>query len=99
MGGNSLGTSMQFDSFRFPAMEIARSQFEIEQNQWICFAMDPLKLYDRVFKAILIYCSPSAKLFLDLLLMNGVKLMLKMGWRRGDLIKSSKTNANYDLSK
>ncbi|PWA53952.1 hypothetical protein CTI12_AA440330 [Artemisia annua] len=80
MVGNSLGTSMQFDTFGFTAAEIARSQSEKEQNQ------RPSAIPGPAPDELIVPATDPI----------GVRLMLKMGWRRGQSIKSSKPNAHYD---
>ncbi|XP_071692743.1 G patch domain-containing protein TGH [Rutidosis leptorrhynchoides] len=78
--GNSLGTSMQFDTFGFTAAEIARKQSEKEQNERPSVIPGP---------------APD-ELIVPATDPIGVRLMLKMGWRRGQSVKSSKNNSNYD---
>ncbi|GJT02330.1 G patch domain-containing protein TGH [Tanacetum coccineum] len=80
MVGNSLGTSTQFDTFGNTAAEIARRQFEKEQNQ------RPSAIPGPAPDELIVPATDPI----------GVRLMLKMGWRRGQSIKSSKTNAHYD---
>ncbi|KAL8244195.1 hypothetical protein R6Q59_010453 [Mikania micrantha] len=77
--GNSLGTSMQFDTFGFTAAEIARKQSEKEQNERPSAIPGP---------------APD-ELVLPATDPIGVRLMLKMGWRRGQSVKSSKST-HYD---
>ncbi|KAI7736140.1 hypothetical protein M8C21_026402, partial [Ambrosia artemisiifolia] len=77
--GNSLGTSMQFDTFGFTAAEIARKQSEKEQNERPSAIPGP---------------APD-ELVVPAIDPIGVRLMLKMGWRRGQSVKSSKST-HYD---
>ncbi|KAF5807364.1 putative G patch domain-containing protein [Helianthus annuus] len=77
--GNSLGTSMQFDTFGFTAAEIARKQSEKEQNE------RPSAIPGPAPDELVVPATDSI----------GVRLMLKMGWRRGQSIKSSKST-HYD---
>lgn len=77
---NSLGTSMQFDTFGFTAAEMARKQVEKEQNE------RPSAIPGPAPDEIVVPATDPI----------GVRLMLKMGWRRGHSIKSSKTNSLYD---
>ncbi|KAI3673292.1 hypothetical protein L6452_39409 [Arctium lappa] len=78
--GNSLGTSMQFDTFGFTAAEIAKKQAEKEQNE------RPSAIPGPAPDEIIVPATDPI----------GVRLMLKMGWRRGHSIKSSRTNSLYD---
>ncbi|CAI9284080.1 unnamed protein product [Lactuca saligna] len=78
--GNSLGTSMQFDTFGFTAAEVARKQVEKEQNE------RPSAIPGPAPDEIVVPATDPI----------GVRLMLKMGWRRGHSIKSSKTSSLYD---
>ncbi|KAI3504729.1 hypothetical protein L1887_26412 [Cichorium endivia] len=78
--GNSLGTSMQFDTFGFTAAEMARKQVEKEQNE------RPSAIPGPAPDEIVVPATDPI----------GVRLMLKMGWRRGHSIKSSKTSSLYD---
>ncbi|XP_024961360.1 G patch domain-containing protein TGH isoform X1 [Cynara cardunculus var. scolymus] len=80
MEGNSLGTSMQFDTFGFTAAEIAKKQAEKEQNE------RPSAIPGPAPDEIIVPATDPI----------GVRLMLKMGWRRGHSIKSSRTNSLYD---
>ncbi|KAJ9677122.1 hypothetical protein PVL29_022229 [Vitis rotundifolia] len=80
MEGHSLGTSLQFDTFGFTAAELARKQAEKEQQQRPSAIPGPLP------DEIVLPASESI----------GVKLLLKMGWRRGNSIKDSHTNSLYD---
>ncbi|KAK1407403.1 hypothetical protein QVD17_39019 [Tagetes erecta] len=77
--GNSLGTSMQFDTFGFTAAEIARKQSEKEQNE------RPSAIPGPAPDELVVPATDPI----------GVRLMLKMGWRRGQSIKSSKST-HYD---
>lgn len=79
--GQSLGMSMQFDTFGFTAAELARKQAEKEQEK------RPSAIPGPVPDEILVPASESI----------GIKLLLKMGWRRGRSIKESSANALYDL--
>ncbi|KAL4566431.1 hypothetical protein LXL04_030546 [Taraxacum kok-saghyz] len=78
--GNSLGTSMKFDTFGFTAADMARKQVEKEQNE------RPSAIPGPAPDEIVVPATDPI----------GVKLMLKMGWRRGHSIKSSKTSSLYD---
>ncbi|KAF3437303.1 hypothetical protein FNV43_RR20056 [Rhamnella rubrinervis] len=78
--GQSLGTSFQFDTFGFTAAELARKQAEKEQQQ------RPSTIPGPVPDEILLPATESI----------GVKLLLKMGWRRGRSIKDSHANSLYD---
>lgn len=80
MEGHSLGTSLQFDTFGFTAAELARKQAEKEQQQRPSAIPGPLP------DEIVLLATESI----------GVKLLLKMGWRRGNSIKDSHTNSLYD---
>nr|XP_043607600.1 G patch domain-containing protein TGH [Erigeron canadensis] len=78
--GNSLGTSMQFDTFGLTAADMARKQAEKEQNE------RPSAIPGPAPDELIVPATDPI----------GVRLMLKMGWRRGHSIKSSKTNSHYD---
>ncbi|XP_027126391.2 G patch domain-containing protein TGH [Coffea arabica] len=79
--GRSLETSMQFDTFGFTAAELARKQAEKEQEK------RPSAIPGPVPDEVLVPASESI----------GIKLLLKMGWRRGRSIKESSANSLYDL--
>ncbi|XVF49810.1 hypothetical protein PTKIN_Ptkin04bG0045700 [Pterospermum kingtungense] len=78
--GQYLGTSSQFDTFGFTAAEYARKQADKEQKQ------RPSAIPGPVPDELLVPASESI----------GVKLLLKMGWRRGRAIKDSNSSALYD---
>ncbi|XP_028753723.1 G patch domain-containing protein TGH isoform X2 [Neltuma alba] len=78
--GRFLGTSSQFDTFGFTAAEIARKQAEKEQQKRPSIIPGP---------------APD-ELVLPATESVGVKLLLKMGWRRGRSIKDSRASALYD---
>ncbi|MED6192270.1 hypothetical protein PIB30_008476 [Stylosanthes scabra] len=78
--GRFLGTSSQFDTFGFTAAEIARKQAEKEQKQRPSAIPGPAP--DELVQ-------PATESI-------GVKLLLKMGWRRGRSIKDSHADALYD---
>lgn len=78
--GNSMGSSSQFDTFGFTATEIARKQAEKEQQQRPSIIPGPIP----------------DELVLPVTESIGVKLLLKMGWRRGHSIKDSHNNSLYD---
>lgn len=78
--GQSLGTSMQFDTFGFTAAELARKQAEKEQQQRPSIIPGPAP------DEIVLPATDSI----------GVKLLLKMGWRHGHAIKDLRTNSLYD---
>ncbi|XP_062116890.1 G patch domain-containing protein TGH [Humulus lupulus] len=78
--GQSLGTSSQFDTFGFTAAELARQQVEKEQQQ------RPSAIPGPVPDEIVLPATESI----------GIKLLLKMGWRRGRSIKDSHANSVYD---
>lgn len=77
--GQSLGTSSQFDTFGFTAAELARKQAEKEQKQ------RPSAIPGPVPDDIVLPATESI----------GVKLLLKMGWRRGRSIKDSHADSLY----
>ncbi|CAK9133816.1 unnamed protein product [Ilex paraguariensis] len=76
----SLGTSMQFDTFGSTAAELARKQAQKEQQQ------RPSVIPGPVPDEIILPATDSI----------GVKLLLKMGWRHGHSIKNGHTNSLYD---
>lgn len=77
---DSLGTSMQFDTFGSTAAELARKQAEKEQQQ------RPSAIPGPAPDEIVLPASDSI----------GVNLLLKMGWRRGRSIRDSRSNSLYD---
>ncbi|PON62061.1 G-patch domain containing protein [Parasponia andersonii] len=83
LAGQSLGTSSQFDTFGFTAAEIARGQAEKEQQK------RPSAIPGPVPDEIVLPATESI----------GVKLLLKMGWRRGRSIKDSHANSVYDVKR
>ncbi|KAM1186657.1 hypothetical protein ACFX1Q_016562 [Malus domestica] len=78
--GQSLGTSMQFDTFGSTAAELARKQAEKEQQK------RPSAIPGPVPDELVLPATDSI----------GVKLLLKMGWRHGRSIKDSHTDSSYD---
>ncbi|RXH96500.1 hypothetical protein DVH24_009004 [Malus domestica] len=78
--GQSLGTSMQFDTFGSTAAELARKQAEKEQQK------RPSAIPGPVPDELVLPATDSI----------GVKLLLKMGWRHGRSIKDSHTDLSYD---
>ncbi|GAA0161887.1 hypothetical protein LIER_18102 [Lithospermum erythrorhizon] len=80
MEDRSLGTSMQFDTFGFTAVELAKKQADKEHQQRPSAIPGPVpdEMVAPVTESI------------------GVKLLLKMGWRRGRSIKESQTTSLYD---
>ncbi|XWS51297.1 hypothetical protein CRYUN_Cryun12cG0164800 [Craigia yunnanensis] len=78
--GQYLGTSSQFDTFGFTAAENARKQADKEQKQ------RPSAIPGPVPDELVLPASESI----------GVKLLLKMGWRRGHAIKDSHASSFYD---
>nr|XP_023874748.1 G patch domain-containing protein TGH-like isoform X1 [Quercus suber]POE83129.1 g patch domain-containing protein tgh [Quercus suber] len=78
--GQSLGASMQFDTFGFTAGELARKQAEKEQQQ------RPSAIPGPIPDELVLPATESI----------GVKLLLKMGWRHGHSIKDSRPNSLYD---
>ncbi|KAL3512313.1 hypothetical protein ACH5RR_025030 [Cinchona calisaya] len=78
--GRSFGTSMQFDTFGFTAAELARKQAEKEQQK------RPSAIPGPVPDEIVVPAPESI----------GVKLLLKMGWRRGRSINESSAKSHYD---
>lgn len=79
--GRSLGTSMQFDTFGFTATELARKQAEMEQQKRPSAIPGPVP--DEIV-------APATESI-------GVKLLLKMGWRRSRSINDQTTNSLYDI--
>ncbi|XP_074277999.1 G patch domain-containing protein TGH [Silene latifolia] len=77
MEGNLLGTSSQFDTFGFTAAELARKEAEKQQNQ------RPSAIPGPVPDELIAPASESI----------GVKLLMKMGWRRGRSIKDSSSHS------
>ncbi|XP_075107730.1 G patch domain-containing protein TGH isoform X1 [Nicotiana tabacum] len=75
-----LGTSMQYDTFGFTAAEVARKQAEKEQNQ------RPSAIPGPVPDEVVLPAPESI----------GLKLLQKMGWRRGRSIKDSHTDSIYN---
>ncbi|PQM37575.1 G patch domain-containing protein TGH [Prunus yedoensis var. nudiflora] len=78
--GQSLGTSLQFDTFGFTAAELARKQAEKEQQK------RPSAIPGPVPDELVLPSTDSI----------GVKLLLKMGWRHGRSIRDSHTDKSYD---
>ncbi|XP_023000780.1 G patch domain-containing protein TGH [Cucurbita maxima] len=78
--GRGLGTSFQFDTFGFTAVELARKQSEKEQQQ------RPSAIPGPIPDELVVPAAESI----------GVKLLLKMGWRHGRAIKDSRANSLYD---
>ncbi|KAM5571061.1 G patch domain-containing protein TGH [Rosa sericea] len=78
--GQSLGTSSQFDTFGFTAADHARKHAEKEHQK------RPSAIPGPVPDELVLPATDSI----------GVKLLLKMGWRRGRSIKDSHTDAAYD---
>ncbi|CAK9330021.1 unnamed protein product [Citrullus colocynthis] len=78
--GRGLGTSSQFDTFGFTAVELARKQADKEQQQ------RPSAIPGPVPDELIVPAAESI----------GVKLLLKMGWRHGRAIKDSRANSLYD---
>ncbi|XP_022735993.1 G patch domain-containing protein TGH isoform X2 [Durio zibethinus] len=76
----NLGTSSQFDTFGFTAAEYARKQANKEQKQ------RPSAIPGPVPDELILPASESI----------GVKLLLKMGWRRGRAIKDLHASSLYD---
>ncbi|OVA05063.1 SWAP/Surp [Macleaya cordata] len=77
--GQSLGTSLQFDTFGFTSAELARKQAEKEQQD------RPSAIPGLVPDELILPVANSI----------GVKLLRKMGWRHGQSIKDSRTNSLY----
>ncbi|GKU95063.1 hypothetical protein SLEP1_g8469 [Rubroshorea leprosula] len=80
MEGQFLGTSSKFDTFGFTAAEYARKQAETEQKQ------RPSAIPGPVPDELVAPVTESI----------GVKLLMKMGWRRGRSIKDSHASSIYD---
>ncbi|XVF11680.1 hypothetical protein REPUB_Repub08aG0048200 [Reevesia pubescens] len=78
--GQCLGTSSQFDTFGFTAAEYAHKQADKEQKK------RPSAIPGPVPDELVLPASESI----------GVKLLLKMGWRRGRAIKDSHASSLYD---
>ncbi|KAK0587266.1 hypothetical protein LWI29_020187 [Acer saccharum] len=78
--GKSFGTSSQFDTFGFTAAELARKQAEKEQQQ------RPSAIPGPVPDELVLPATESI----------GVKLLLKMGWRRGRSIRDSHVDSLYE---
>ncbi|KAK9203946.1 hypothetical protein WN943_014203 [Citrus x changshan-huyou] len=78
--GKSFGTSLQFDTFGSTAAEFARKQAEKEQQQ------RPSAIPGPAPDELVVPATESI----------GVKLLLKMGWRRGRSIKDSHADSLYD---
>ncbi|KAL9239429.1 hypothetical protein vseg_013752 [Gypsophila vaccaria] len=76
MEGQLVGTSSQFDTFGFTASELARKEAEKEQKQ------RPSAIPGPVPDELIAPASESI----------GVKLLMKMGWRRGRSIKDSSSD-------
>ncbi|KAF6170473.1 hypothetical protein GIB67_036247 [Kingdonia uniflora] len=81
MEGQSLGTSMKFDTFGFTAAEFARKEAEKEQQK------RPSAIPGPVPDDLVVPATNSI----------GVNLLLKMGWRHGHSISDSRTNSLYDV--
>lgn len=81
LDGDSLGTSIQFDTFGSTAAELARKQAEKEQQQ------RPSAIPGPAPDEIVLPASDSI----------GVSLLLKMGWRRGRSMKDSRPSSLYDV--
>ncbi|KAG0502713.1 hypothetical protein HPP92_002785 [Vanilla planifolia] len=77
MGGQGLETSLKFDTFGFTAAEHARKLAEKEQKS------RPSAIPGPVPDEILVPVTSSI----------GIKLLLKMGWRRGHSIKETQANS------
>lgn len=76
----SLSTSMQFDTFGFTALELAKKQAQKDQQQRPSVIPGPVP----------------HEMLAPLTESIGVKLLLKMGWRRGRSIKDSQAPSLYD---
>ncbi|GAA0151547.1 hypothetical protein LIER_10246 [Lithospermum erythrorhizon] len=83
MEDRSLGTSMQFDTFGFTAVELAKKQADKEHQQ------RPSAIPGSVPGEMV---APGTESI-------GVKLLLKIGLRRGCSIKESQTTSLYDKSR
>ncbi|KAK9748186.1 hypothetical protein RND81_02G042100 [Saponaria officinalis] len=81
MEGQLVGTSSQFDTFGFTAAELARKEAEKEQKQ------RPSAIPGPVPDELIAPASESI----------GVKLLMKMGWRRGRSIKDSSTDSAKEV--
>ncbi|XP_024030764.1 G patch domain-containing protein TGH [Morus notabilis] len=80
LDGQSLGTSSQFDTFGFTAAQLALKQAEKEQKQRPSAIPGPIP----------------DEIILPATVSIGVKLLLKMGWRRGRSIKDSHADSLYN---
>ncbi|KAH7682713.1 G patch domain-containing protein 1 [Dioscorea alata] len=80
MGGHALETSTQFDTFGFTAAEYARKQAEKEQEK------RPSAIPGPAPDDIVLPATDSI----------GMKLLQKMGWRRGHSIRETKADSLYD---
>lgn len=80
MGGHALETSSQFDTFGFTAAEVARKQADKEQQK------RPSAIPGPAPDEIVLPADNSI----------GVKLLLKMGWRRGHSVKETHADSLYD---
>lgn len=80
LDARSLGTNMQFDTFGFTATEVARREAEKEHQKRPSAIPGPIP--DE-------FLAPATESI-------GVKLLLKMGWRRGRSIKQSSTKLLHD---
>ncbi|KAM0944272.1 putative G patch domain-containing protein [Dioscorea sansibarensis] len=80
LGGHALETSTQFDTFGFTAAEYARKQAEKEQVK------RPSAIPGPAPDDIVLPAADSI----------GMKLLQKMGWRRGRSIRETKADSLYD---
>lgn len=80
IGGHALETSSQFDTFGFTAAEVARKEADKEQKKRPSAIPGPAP--DEIVL-------PAANSI-------GVKLLLKMGWRRGHSVKETHADSLYD---
>ncbi|KAJ0989095.1 hypothetical protein J5N97_007451 [Dioscorea zingiberensis] len=80
MGGQALETSTQFDTFGFTAAEYARKQAEKEQEK------RPSAIPGPAPDDIVLPAADSI----------GMKLLQKMGWRRGHSIRETQADSLYD---
>lgn len=80
MGGQALETSLKFDTFGFTAAELARKQAEREQKN------RPSTIPGPVPDEIVVPTLSSV----------GMKLLLKMGWRRGHSIIETQASSLHD---
>nr|XP_019710120.1 G patch domain-containing protein TGH homolog isoform X2 [Elaeis guineensis] len=80
MGGHALETSLQFDTFGFTAAEFARKKVDKEQQK------RPSAIPGPVPDEIVLPAANSI----------GIKLLQKMGWRRGHSIKDAHTDSLYE---